>query len=98
MRELENSVERAAVLAKSGLIDEQDIQLRPVQRNAMSWTDPIPLSNGWKNNLATAERAMIIRALQTAGGNKSKAAEILSIQRRLIYEKMREFGLTDGSE
>ncbi|MGO4885544.1 MAG: helix-turn-helix domain-containing protein [Bryobacteraceae bacterium] len=38
---------------------------------------------------------MISRALRVAGGDKSKAAEILGMHRRLLYEKMREYDLGD---
>jgi DNA-binding NtrC family response regulator len=94
VRELENTVERAAVLARSGIIDAQDIQLKPVSRYAGKWTDQIPLADGWKTNLAAAEKTMVMRALRLAEGNKSKAAEILKIHRRLLYEKMHEHGVT----
>jgi len=97
VRELENTVERAAVLAKSGFVDESDIQLRPVSRNETDWTDQIPLAHGWKTNLALAEKAMILRALRMAAGNKSKAAEILAIHRRLVYDKMHEYGINEDS-
>lgn len=98
VRELENTVERAAVLAKSGVVDEQDIQFRPAPRSATLWTDQIPLSDGWRTNLDAVEKALIVRSLQVSGGNKSKAADLLGIHRRLIYEKMREFGLTDAPD
>jgi DNA-binding NtrC family response regulator len=95
VRELENTVERAAVLARSGIIDAAEIQLKPVSRTVAGWTDQIPLAEGWRANLAAAERAMIVRALRTAEGNKSKAAEMLAIHRRLLYEKLREHGIGD---
>jgi two-component system response regulator AtoC len=95
VRELENTVERAAVLARSGVIDAQDIQLKPVSRNAGNWAHQIPLADGWKTNLAVAEKTMLVRALRMAGGNKSQAAEILKIHRRLLYEKIHEYGVTD---
>jgi transcriptional regulator with PAS, ATPase and Fis domain len=98
VRELENAVERAAVLAKSGFVDAQDIQLRSVSRGEADWTDQIPLTRGWKTNLALAEKAMIMRALRMAAGNKSKAAEILGIHRRLVYEKMREYEISDAED
>ena len=41
---------------------------------------------------------MIVRALRMAGCNKSKAAEILAIQRRLVHEKMREYEINENSE
>jgi DNA-binding NtrC family response regulator len=39
------------------------------------------------------ERALVERPLGAAQGNKSKAADILSIHRRLLYEKLRQYGL-----
>jgi|HubBroStandDraft_4_1064222.scaffolds.fasta_scaffold49996_2 two-component system response regulator AtoC len=98
VRELENTVERAAVLAKTSIVDAQDIQLRSVSRAETAWTDQIPLAHGWKTNLAVAEKAMIVRALRMAAGNKSKVAEILSIHRRLVYEKMREYEINETPE
>jgi DNA-binding NtrC family response regulator len=96
VRELENTVERAAVLARSGVIDAQDIQLKSASRDhPENWTDLIPLAEGWKTNLAGAEKTMLVRALRMAGGNKSKAAEILKIHRRLLYEKIHEYQITD---
>jgi transcriptional regulator with PAS, ATPase and Fis domain len=97
VRELENTVERAAVLAKSAIVDAQDIQLRSVSRTETDWTDHIPLVQGWKTNLALAEKAMIVRALRMTAGNKSKAAEILAIHRRLVYEKIREYEINESS-
>lgn len=96
IRELENTVERAAVLARGGLIDAPEIQLMPVTRSVERWTDMIPMTNGWRKNLADAERAMVIRALSLARGNKTKAADLLGINRRMIYEKMREYEISDS--
>jgi two-component system response regulator AtoC len=96
VRELENTLERAMVLARTSVIDVDHIQLRPAARSTpVSWTEQIPLENGWKANIAAAERAMICRALKAAEGNKSKAAAILGIHRRLLYEKMREHKITE---
>jgi DNA-binding NtrC family response regulator len=96
VRELENAVERAAVLANSGIIDAQDIQLKSISRESGNWTDQIPLADGWKANLAAVEKAMISRALRMANGNKSRAAGILAIHRRLLYEKLHEYGLSES--
>jgi DNA-binding NtrC family response regulator len=68
-----------------------------VSRTETAWTDQIPLAHGWKTNLAVAEKAMIVRALRMAAGNKSKVAEILAIHRRLVYEKMREYEINEKS-
>jgi two-component system response regulator AtoC len=94
VRELENVVERALVLARSGVITEDEIQVnaRPEQPD-QDWTDFAPLEAGMKANVAILEKALIERALRQAQGNKTRAAEILGIHRRLLYEKLREFGL-----
>jgi DNA-binding NtrC family response regulator len=52
-----------------------------------------PLDEGFHALVALLERRLIERALLEAGGNRSRAAEILKIHRRLLYDKIREFGL-----
>ncbi|HLH04694.1 MAG TPA: sigma-54 dependent transcriptional regulator [Bryobacteraceae bacterium] len=96
VRELENTIARATVLARAHVIDTPEIQLPTgnfAQQTALDWTALIPLQAGWKDNTEALERALIRRALETAHGNKSKAAEILGIHRRLLYEKMRQYSL-----
>jgi transcriptional regulator of acetoin/glycerol metabolism len=44
-----------------------------------------------------AERDAIVRALDTAAGNKSEAATLLGIGRTTLYRKLRQLGL-DGDE
>ncbi len=97
IRELENTVERAVVLARSGIIDQSEIHFGPNRKKSeANWTDQIPLEEGWKVNVAAAEKAMVIRAMRAAEGNKSRAAELLKIHRRLLYEKLREYQLEDS--
>ena len=93
VRELENAVVRAVVLARGNVIDRDDIQLlADKQANTTGhWTDQVPLQNGWKENVELLERALVERSLAAAQGNKSKAAEILGIHRRLLYEKLRQY-------
>ena len=42
-------------------------------------------------NMAELEKSLIERALSQAQGNKSKAAELLGINRRLLYEKLKQY-------
>jgi two-component system, NtrC family, response regulator AtoC len=99
VRELENTVERARVLAPAGIIDETEIQLsQRADSIPVHWADAVPLEGGWKECIAALERSMLERAMALAGANKSKAAEILGIHRRFLYEKLREFGLMRTDE
>jgi two-component system, NtrC family, response regulator AtoC len=95
VRELENTIARALVLARGNLIDRSDILLLGDEQESASphWTSLAPLNSGWKENIEALERALVERALAEAQGNKSKAAEILGIHRRLLYEKLRQFGM-----
>ncbi len=47
----------------------------------------------FKDEVATLEKRLILEALERSGGNRSKAAEELGIYRRLLYAKMKEYGL-----
>ena len=43
--------------------------------------------------LEEMERFLIQKALERAGGNKSRAARLLNIHRRSIYNRLKKFGL-----
>jgi len=53
----------------------------------------VPLEVGWQANVSELEKSLVERALRQAQGNKSKTAELLDIHRRLLYEKMRAYGI-----
>jgi transcriptional regulator with PAS, ATPase and Fis domain len=91
VRELENVIERTLVMARSGVITESEIQLGSFQPPGQeTGTDLAPLTAGLKYNVVALEKALVERALRQAQGNKTRAADILGIHRRLLYEKLRE--------
>jgi two-component system response regulator AtoC len=49
----------------------------------------------FKERVAALERQLIKEALERAGGNRTRAAEELGIYRRLLYAKIREYGLEE---
>ena len=96
VRELENTIARALVLARGNVIDRHDVVLLQEHQSrpgATHWTNLVPLQLGWKQNVEALERSLVERALKASQGNKSKAAELLGMHRRLLYEKMRQYGL-----
>jgi DNA-binding NtrC family response regulator len=46
--------------------------------------------------VAETEKAYIIKALEAAGGSKVRAAELLSVSRKTLWEKMREHGISSN--
>jgi DNA-binding NtrC family response regulator len=92
VRELEHCLERTLILGRSGVIRPEDVALDAGPPAA----DPVggfPLDEGLHAAVARLERGMIERALAASGGNRTRAAGILKINRRLLYDKLREYGL-----
>jgi len=95
VRELENVMTRAIVLAPGGVITPECIQFNQRTTSTPSgWLDQVPYRDGYWNVIRKVEAQLLRAALEEAKGNKTEAARILGIQRRLLYEKMAEFGLS----
>jgi DNA-binding NtrC family response regulator len=84
VRELHNALERAAILAEGGLIDEQHLALQDAPTTSQSTT-----------NLIVVEREMIAKVLQETRWNKAKAARRLGLTRTQLYVRMRKYGLDE---
>jgi DNA-binding NtrC family response regulator len=94
VRELENVIARAIAIAPGGVITAECIEFpRRQAQSTVGWLDQIPHREGFKQIIRTVEAQLLKGALAEAEGNKLKAADLLGIQRRLLYEKMREHGL-----
>ncbi len=87
VRELENSIERALILAEGQEISEEHLFfLKTTASQKREIASPKSQS---VPSLLDTEKAMINDALIKAGGNKSKAARILGITRRVLYSKLK---------
>jgi two-component system, NtrC family, response regulator AtoC len=94
VRELENVIARAIAIAPGGVITAECVEFpRRQTPPALGWLDQIPCRDGFKRTIHMVEAQLLKTALGQAEGNKLKAAALLGIQRRLLYEKMREHGL-----
>ena len=87
IRELENHVERAFNYTAGPFLDVSDFGLAGEAAEAVK----LPIS--LREARETAERDAILRALQQADGNKKEAAQILEIDRSLLYDKLRRYNL-----
>lgn len=85
VRELANTMERAVAVTDHDTVMLEDLQVAAmVPQQADFFGDAI--SKGLP--LAQVEQAYIARVLEAAGGNKSKAARMLGIDRRTLHRKM----------
>ncbi|MBA4423558.1 MAG: two-component system response regulator, partial [Syntrophus sp. (in: bacteria)] len=92
VRELMNSVERGVVLSRGEYLDEAELSLLlplTVPFPAGAAAPPVPGSEG--HSLEIVERETILKALDTARGNKSEAARRLGITRRTLHQKLRKY-------
>ncbi len=82
VRELSHIVERAMLLAREGAITATDLprELATIRAPA---TGTSGLADDWPT-LATLDRRYIDRVLSRTGGNKTRAAEVLGIDRRTL--------------
>jgi len=96
VRELENVVTRAIAVAPGGVITTECIEFpRRSAPPTTGWLAQIPYREGFKPVIRMVEAELLRAALAEAEGNKLKAAALLGIQRRLLYEKMREYSLRE---
>jgi DNA-binding NtrC family response regulator len=84
VRQLQHLIERLVILAPGGRITEDSVE------DAMRASRP-PDSGG--ESLADTEMEQIRKVLAATGGNKSRAARILGIERKTLYRKLERMGV-----
>jgi two-component system NtrC family response regulator len=86
VRELENRVKRATIMASGRLIGIEDLELTaPSESNAPSLD--------LRQARLRAEAQVLRQALAQAGSNISEAARLLAISRPTLYDLMRQHGI-----
>jgi PAS domain S-box-containing protein len=93
VRELEHVLERACVITVSGVLDEDafDFFLPRVYPGAEVKSAQFPALT---NTIDVVAKEMILQALQSTGGNKSRAAGMLNISRSQFYVKLKKYGIS----
>src|SRR5208283_3556179 len=92
VRELQNLVERLVVLKKSGLINIEDLpeKFYGLQKREEQQFD---LRKGYDTLVSEFEQNLILKALNETNGVKSRAAQVLSMNRTTLIEKMKRLGI-----
>lgn len=103
VRELRNVLERAVILAGEGAITVSHLPSLFHSEESKA-SIPQEVSNGQTVTLAVgstidqAERALIELTLQHTKNNKTRAAEILGISLKTLFNKLKGYGATDADE
>ena len=99
VRELESAIEYAVLHARGHEVQTEDLpekfQSPQMKANARS-----PLSALFKGlpSLDELERRYLLHVLETAGGNRTRTAEIMGIDRRTLYRMIERYGIDAEAE
>jgi len=90
VRELENIIERAVVLARTNILATSDL---PLTVKGMKFEGQLPeLGKGTLTEQVEAlEKRLIFDALQESGGNQTKAGKLLGITERNLRYKLQKY-------
>jgi DNA-binding NtrC family response regulator len=97
VRELKNMLERTMTFNDTGVIQleelefgETKVDVGAIEASPAVPARPLPAAEA---SLDSMEKEHIIKILKETGGNKKKAAEILGIERRTLYNKAKRLGI-----
>ncbi len=97
VRELKNIIERIIIMIPQNKITKEDVysmlpQLEPKSDNLINTAD------SFQEFKEKAERAFIIKQLESNDWNISKTAEVLDIQRSHLYNKMKKYNISKDKQ
>jgi transcriptional regulator with PAS, ATPase and Fis domain len=95
VRELENIIERAVVLAKGVNVTTADL---PIHLRTTESDEKLCVKkrgSSLNETLDTVERGLILEALKEAGDVQTRAAEKLGISERVLRYKLRKYRIKD---
>jgi two-component system, NtrC family, response regulator AtoC len=94
VRELRNVIERAMVLEESDWIQTSSLQISPALGGLPETETPPQVVDGkFDVSLEEAEKSLLVKALEKAEGNQTRAAVLLGITRDTLRYKIKKFNL-----
>ena len=91
VRELENIIERAVVIARDSVISVKDLPFRKIPSQ---YPGSQKIKKGsLKDSIEELEQQLIEQAMGEAAHNQTKAAELLGISERMLRYKLKKYGL-----
>ncbi len=93
VRELENTIERLVVFSRGSTIDVADLPFRAASGPDLHERLFVDLPS-----LDEIERRYLLHVIEQVGGNRTRAAEVLGIDRRTLYRMAERFGIELSEE
>jgi len=101
IRELKNTVERLCIMSNTPTISASDITFLPgvptwesAKLPILADTHTTQKPDQQLKTLAELQRSYIVEVLQRVGGHRAKAAAVLGINSKTLYNKMKQYNIT----
>ncbi len=94
VRELENIIERAVVIAREDVISVEDLPFREGMEEALEGRRAE--ESLLRGSIEELEKKLIVEAMEKAGDHQTRAAELLGISERMLRYKLKKYGLKAG--
>jgi len=99
VRELQSAIEHAALHARDGVVTPDDLPPKLQSEDVRRAAQHSPLAALYEDlpTIDEMERRYLLHVLEATGGNRSRAAEVMGIDRRTLYRMADRFGISfDG--
>ncbi|MGQ8335998.1 sigma-54-dependent transcriptional regulator [Sunxiuqinia sp. A32] len=95
LRELKNVVKRAVLMSVGNEITRECLPVEIIQQaSSLVGSNDFDIGNSkLKDASSEFEKQLIVRTIREAGFNKSKAARLLKIDRKTLYNKIKQYGI-----
>ena len=92
VRELENHVAQAIAMAGQSTVLKK-AHLLPVDKTRRAALEPPSQLQSLREVLVEAERQHLKNVLKAVGGHRTKAASVLGVSRKVLWEKLKDYGI-----
>jgi DNA-binding NtrC family response regulator len=92
VRELENHIAQAIAMAGGASVLKKE-HLLPVDKTRRAALEPPTQLKSLRAVLVDAERSHLQHVLKAVGGHRTKAASVLGISRKVLWEKLKDYGI-----
>jgi two-component system, NtrC family, response regulator HydG len=92
LREMKNVIKRAVLLTRSGLVQTNALPSEILSQPDKQSTEE-PQDEGLKALTGKTEKELIMATLEKVKYNKSKAAQMLNIDRKTLYNKLKQYDI-----
>jgi DNA-binding NtrC family response regulator len=98
VRQLQNTISKLVALSPPGPVSAADVREAIAAAPVGPGDEAANTDEEEIRDLDELERRQILRVLEETGGNKTRAAEMLGIQRRTLYKKLARMGREDSGQ